>query len=197
MSKEKFWLILPDTDGSRKDTKIASEYSSKEIADYLAQGYIKVCYEDFNKLLNNRDGEYCISADGTIYPKPPYVPTLDELKTTKENEIKQSYIKDVNAIVWVTQSDGSVLGYDTDKDSQIDFNSSYQRAQLNGTTRYNVYVDKNDLSQKVFTVHTPEMFEAALEAAGNYQEDVYAHYYETKLLIENAENEEALKAISW
>lgn len=95
------------------------------------------------------------------------------------------------------QTDGKVYGYDTDKDSQVDFMASYNRAKITGTTRYNVYVNKDDLSEKVFTVHNQEMFEAALSEAGIYQESVYAKLYELEDRVENAKTEEDLAKISW
>lgn len=133
-------------------------------------------------------------------------PTFEELKTTKLAEIKNCYVEAVYAPVWFEQTmvdpvggeaTTRYVGYDTDQNSQIDFNSSYKRAQLKGSTLYNIYVNPDDLTEKEFTYHTPEMFDAALLAAGDYQEGVYIKYYGLKAKVEAAETAEELEAIVW
>lgn len=76
LERQNQYLILPEN-GNRKDTKLAVEYSEKQITEYLKQGYVIVNHDDFNKLIGNGDGDYLISADGTVYPKPD--PTEAEL----------------------------------------------------------------------------------------------------------------------
>ena len=84
------YLIKPDENGGRADTKLAVEYSDGEIATYLANGYVLVGRDDFNKLIGNAGKAYLISADGTVYPKPD--PTEEELlaaaKPAKIAELK-------------------------------------------------------------------------------------------------------------
>lgn len=70
------YLILPEA-GQRKDTKLAVEHSEEQIAEMLKQGYVIVNHDDFNKLIGNGDGEYLITDDGSVYPKP--APTDAEL----------------------------------------------------------------------------------------------------------------------
>ena len=83
------YLVLPEA-GQRKDTKLAVEYSEEQIAEYVANGYVIVGNDDFNKLIGNADGEYLIADDGSVYPKP--APTDAELlegaKTAKIAELK-------------------------------------------------------------------------------------------------------------
>ena len=83
------YLILPEA-GQRKDTKLAVEYDEKQIAEYVANGYVIVNQADFNKLIGNADGEYLIADDGVVYPKP--APTDAELlaaaKPAKIAELK-------------------------------------------------------------------------------------------------------------
>ena len=196
ITSKQTWLVLPADDGTRQDTLSSTSMSQKEIEEYTQKGYFNVDYETFNKLLGNRGEMYLIDKQGKVYPKPPYVPTLEELKAAKMVEIKEAYVKELYEIVWVQQDD-KLYGYDTDKDSQIDFTMSQKRAEIEGTTLYNVYVDKSNTSVKEFAVHTPQMFEKALQTAGNEQVKVYQKYYQLKLLIENAESEEALNTILW
>lgn len=84
------YLIKPDENGGRADTKLAVEYSNEEIAEYLANSYVLVGRDDFNKLIGNAGKAYLISADGTVYPKPD--PTEEELladaKPAKIAELK-------------------------------------------------------------------------------------------------------------
>lgn len=70
LERQNQYLILPDGNGGRKDTKLAVEYSEEQIAEYLKQGYVIVNHEDFNKLIGNSNGEYLIADDGVVYPKP-------------------------------------------------------------------------------------------------------------------------------
>lgn len=197
ITSKQTWLVLPADDGTRQDTLSSTSMSQKEIEEYTKKGYFNVDYETFNKLLGNRGEIHLIDKQGRVYPKPPYVPTLEELKAAKMAEIKSAYVKNLEAVVWVEHTDGNTYGYDTDKISQVDFNSSYQRSMVSGTTRYNVYTNNSDLKQKEFVVHNPDMFRLVLEKAGLYQESVYAHYYETKMLVENAESKEVLDTIKW
>lgn len=83
------YLVLPEN-GNRKDTKLAVEYGEKQIAEYVANGYVIVNQADFNKLIGNAGGEYLIADDGCVYPKP--APTdaelLEAAKTAKIAELK-------------------------------------------------------------------------------------------------------------
>lgn len=74
------YLILPADDGSREDTKLAVEQSDEAIQQLLAQGYVIVGSEDFNKLIGNYDIQYCIDKDGSIYEAPDYIPSVQEVQ---------------------------------------------------------------------------------------------------------------------
>lgn len=124
-------------------------------------------------------------------------PQLSAVKEEKLKEIKKCYLEAVYDIVWVDNEDGTSYGYDTDKESQVDFSLSYTRARDNGTTHYNVYVDKDDLSKKSFIAHTPLMFKKALDSAGEYQEKVYANYYAKKFAVNEAVSREEVESIYW
>ena len=200
------YLILPAEDGSRADTRIANEYSEEEQQEMLFKGYVLVSAEDHSLLCGNGDKEYCIAKDGSLYEKPPYVPTLEEVRSAKLQEIKEAYLEAVAAPVWLNQQMSDpfgetpttkYVGYDTDQQSQIDFNSSYERSKVKGSTLYNIYVNPENLKEKEFTYHTPDMFERALLAAGDYQESVYAKYYTLKAKAETAITQEELENINW
>lgn len=115
---EGFYLILPADDGSRADTKIAVEYSPEQIDELLGQGYVLVNTEDFNKLIGNADKEYLINTDGTLYEKPPYVPSLDEVKTAKLGEINSWTDSRING-GFVSSCSGEAVKYDSDRDTQL------------------------------------------------------------------------------
>lgn len=202
---QNFYLIKPAEDGTREDTKLAVEYSDEAIKEFLLNGYFLIDNEDFNLLIGNGDKEYCIAMNGTLYEKPPYVPTLEEERDKKLQELKDAYLADLNAPAWfeqdMEQPDGTsfkkYVGYDTDKDSQVDFHSSKERAKLLGATPYNIYVNPDNLKEKEFTYHTHAMFERALVAAGEYQVGVYTKYYTLKEKADNATTKEELAKINW
>ena len=132
-------------------------------------------------------------------------PTFEELKAKKAGEIKSIYLEKLYAPAWFTQimvnPDGSTyekfVGYDTDQNSQIDFHSSKARAELQGHTLYNIYVNPDNLKEKKFTYHTKEMFARALLEAGEYQEGVYITYYGLCAELEKAKTQEDLEKIIW
>ena len=90
LERQNQYLILPDGNGDRKDTKLAVEHSEEQIAELLKQGYVIVNHDDFNKLIGNGNGEYLIADDGVVYHKP--APTDAELlaaaKPAKIAELK-------------------------------------------------------------------------------------------------------------
>ena len=84
------YLIKPDGNGGRADTKLAIEYGEEQIAEFVADGYVVVNHADFNKLIGNADKAYLIAEDGTVYEKP--APTAEEMlasaKPAKIAELK-------------------------------------------------------------------------------------------------------------
>lgn len=90
LERQNQYLILPDGNGGRKDTKLAVEYDEEQIAEHLKQGYVLIGNDDFNKLIGNANGEYLVADDGSVYPKP--APTDAELlaaaKPAKIAELK-------------------------------------------------------------------------------------------------------------
>ena len=93
MYNEKYvdkYLIKPAEDGTRADTKLAVEHSDEAVAEFLANGYILVGDDDFQKLIGNAGKPYSIAMDGTLYETPPYVPPLEEVQATKFYELKST-----------------------------------------------------------------------------------------------------------
>ena len=90
IERQNQYLIKPDGNGGRADTKLAVEYSEEQIAEYVANGYVIVNQDDFNKLIGNADKAYLIADDGIVYEKP--APTDEELlataKPAKISELK-------------------------------------------------------------------------------------------------------------
>lgn len=113
------YLVLPDN-GQRKDTKLAVEYSEEQIAKYVANGYVIVSNDDFNKLIGNADGEYLIANDGSVYPKP--APTDAELllaaKQAKLAEISQWTAANITG-GFISSASGEPVRYDSDVDTQL------------------------------------------------------------------------------
>lgn len=176
------YLILPEA-GQRKDTKLAVEYDEAQIADYLSQGYVIVGSNDFNKLIGNGDGEYLITDDGSVYPKP--APTDAELlavaKPAKIAALKaERDSKEVEPITY----NGNRYDYDDKARERINaaiiaLEMQGEGASIDWTTADNadVKVTANDLrmiiaavavrSNKLHTAYrvTKEKVEAATTAA--------------------------------
>lgn len=105
------YLIKPDGNGGRADTKLAVEYSDEEIAEFVADGYVVVNTENFNKLIGNAGKAYLISADGTVYPKPD--PTEEELlASAKPAKIAELKTERDNAEVEPIEYNGNTYDYD-------------------------------------------------------------------------------------
>ena len=73
------YIIKPGEGGVREDTKLAFEYTDEQIADMIAQGYVIVGDEDFQKLIGNYEDQYGINPDGSLFVIPPYVPSEEEI----------------------------------------------------------------------------------------------------------------------
>lgn len=111
LERQNQYLIKPDGNGGRADTKLAVEYSEEEIAEFVTGGYVIVNQDDFNKLIGNAGKEYLIANDGSVYPKPD--PTEEELladaKPAKIAELKaERDTKEVEPIEY----NGNAYDYD-------------------------------------------------------------------------------------
>lgn len=151
------YIILPDN-GQRKDTKLAVEYSKEQIAEYVANGYVIVGDDDFNKLIGNAGGEYLIADDGSVYEKP--APTDAELladaKTAKIAELKAE--RDAREVEPITYKGNS---YDYDDKARERINAAIIALDVQGTdtsldwttaTNADVKVTANDLRMVIASV---------------------------------------------
>ena len=99
------YLIKPGENGVREDTKLAQEYTDEQIAEFVANGYVVVEDDDFQRLIGNYEDQYGINPDGTLFIIPPYVPTVEE----QMEAIKQELI---NAVQSWMDGVAQTRGYD-------------------------------------------------------------------------------------
>lgn len=87
------YLIKFDADGNRGETHDAIFMSDEKIKEYQAQGFVAVSTADYNNLLgNNPENQVYIRAkDGMYIPKPPYIPTPEEVQASKLAAIDAEY----------------------------------------------------------------------------------------------------------
>lgn len=87
------YLIKFDEDGTRGETHDAVFWTDEKIEEYLAKGFIAVSTADYNNLLgNNPEGQiYIRTKDGKYIPKPPYIPTPEEVQASKLAAIDAEY----------------------------------------------------------------------------------------------------------
>ncbi len=158
LERQNQYIILPDGNGGRKDTKLAVEHLEEQIAELLKQGYVIVNHDDFNKLIGNGDGEYLIADDGVVYPKP--APTDAELlaaaKPAKIAELKAE--RDAREVEPISYNSNS---YDYDDKARERINAAIIALDVQGadasidwTTADNadVKVTANDLRMVIAAV---------------------------------------------
>lgn len=92
------YLCKFDSEGNRTETYVKNVHFCNEDDDFVTQklteGFIWVSDADYNNLLgNNADNQvYVRNSDGTFKPKPPYVPTAEELLEQKAATTKTKMI---------------------------------------------------------------------------------------------------------
>lgn len=158
LERQNQYLILPDGNGGRKDTKLAVEYAEEQIAEYVANGYVIVNQADFNKLIGNADKAYLIADDGTVYEKP--APTDEEMlasaKPAKIAELKAE--RDSKEVEPITYNGNS---YDYDDKARERINAAIIALDVQGAdasidwttaTNADVKVTANDLRMVIAMV---------------------------------------------
>lgn len=186
------YLIKPDGNGGRADTKLAVEYSDEEIATYMADGYVIVNTDDFNKLIGNAGKAYLIFADGTIYPKPD--PTEEELlaaaKPAKIAELKaERDSKEVEPIEY----NGNTYDYDDKARERINaaiIALDVQTAQTKAVASIDwTTADNNDV--KV----TADDLRTVIALVANRSNALHVAYREAKEQVEAATTVAAVEAV--
>lgn len=92
------YLCKFDEEGNRTETYVTGIHFTDETDEFvqqkLADGFIWVSDEDYNNLLgNNADNQvYVRNSDGTFKPKPPYVPTAEELLEREASTTKTKMV---------------------------------------------------------------------------------------------------------
>ena len=132
--------------------------------------------------------------------------SLEEAKAVKLAEIKRAFLKECYGVFWFQHSDVK-LGYDADKDSNVDFLSALNVSRTmkekwlllpvetrgeEPTVPYNVYFENGN---KTLYPHKYEQIEAVLLAAAIKQGSCYQKYAGYKASIMSAQNEYDVNAI--
>lgn len=110
--KELKYYVLLDAGGKRISPGYRSDGDVP--ADIKKNGFLATKAE-FEKLLN---GYLCDPITGEFKEIPPYVPTLDELKTAKLSEIDTWTAEKITG-GFVSSCSGEPVRYDSDKDTQL------------------------------------------------------------------------------
>ncbi len=182
------YLILPAEDGTRADTKLAVEYPDEAIAEFLAQGYVLVGSDDFNKLIGNADNAYSIALDGTLYETPPYVPSVQELREQKIVEFKDKRdAEEVQPIVY----NGHNYDYDDKARDRINaaiiaLDSQGEGATINWTT-----ADNQDVSVSAADLR------GVIAAVAVRSNSLHVKYRQLKAQCEAAQTAKELAQIVW
>lgn len=189
MYNEKYenqYLIKPAEDGTRADTKLAVEHSDEAVAEFLANGYVLVCDEDFQKLIGNADKPYSIAMDGTLYETPPYVPSLEEAQAAKLAEIKTT--RDALETKPI-EYNGNLFDYDDKARDRINaaiiaLSITGQSIEWTTANNTNALVTADDLRGVI----------AAVAVRSN---ELHVKYRELKERVENCTTKEELDSIKW
>lgn len=96
-----YYLVLPDENGNRKDTKTAAIMTEEEVKEYQDKGYFLLDKEQFCLLIGNRGGgEHIINPKtGEITEAPPYEPTVEEKLAALDAEYSTKFSEINNAII--------------------------------------------------------------------------------------------------
>ncbi len=193
LERQNQYLILPDGNGGRKDTKLAVEHSEEQISELLKQGYVIVNHDDFNKLIGNGDGEYLIADDGVVYPKP--APTNAELlaaaKPAKIAELKAE--RDAREVEPISYNGNS---YDYDDKARERINAAIialdvQTAQAKATAS----IDWTTADNKDVKV-TADDLRCVIAMVAQRSNALHVAYREAKVKVEQATTVAEVDAIT-
>lgn len=185
---ENQYLILPAEDGSRADTKLAVEYADEAIAQFLAQGYVLVGSDDFNKLVGNADRPYSIAMDGTLYETPPYIPSVTELCEQKVASFKAK--RDEEEVLPI-EYNGHLFDYDEKSRDRINAAIIALDGQGEGATIDWTTADNQDVAVSAADLR------AVIAAVAVRSNILHVKYRQLKSQCEAAETAEGLAQIVW
>lgn len=187
------YLIKPDGNGGDTDRKLAVEYSDKQIAEMLANGYAIISRDEFSKLIGNADKAYLIASDGTLYPKPD--PTEEELlaaaKPVKIAELKaQRDSKEVEPIEYSGNS------YDYDEKARERINAAIValdvQTQATGLEASIAWTTADNQDVKV----TANDLRAVIALVANRSNALHVAYRKAKDKVESATTVAAVSAVT-
>lgn len=182
------YLILPEA-GQRKDTKLAVEYDEEQIAEYVANGYVIVTHDDFNKLIGNADGEYLIADDGVVYPKP--APTDAELlavaKPAKIAELKAE--RDTREVEPITYNGNS---YDYDGKARERINAAIIALDVQGADASIDWTTADNQDVKV----TADDLRCVIAAVAQRSNALHVAYRAAKDKVEQATTVTEIEAVT-
>lgn len=103
----KQYLVKFNADGERESSLTTVGLSAEEISQKQSEGFELVSLENFNKLLGNVGGEVYIRdpKTGEFVPKPPYVPTPEEVQEQIKTQL-------TNAVQNYLDATAQTRGYD-------------------------------------------------------------------------------------
>lgn len=191
---------------NEEGTKIVTGYTDEVIInlvddfDYqkcLDEGYEWISDEIYQKLLGNFDGQEYIKSNDTYIPKPPYEPSLDELKEVKLNEAGELFAQKRDAIRWVKIDDTNTYGFDCASEDITNFLAAYTfldtQVEKSNTTMYKVWLDKEN---KGIVELNLEQMSKVFNDVRTSQFEAYAWYENIKQQINNCQSKEELNAIN-
>lgn len=192
-NEELKYYIMLDEEGKRISPGYREDSNVPE--DIKANGFLATKAE-FEKLLN---GYLRDPITGEFKEIPPYVPTLDELKTAKLAEIdKWTAAKIIGG--FTSSCSGEPVQYDSDKDTQL----TMQGIALNvGSELFKQkYPAGCPVRGYADGAETKSVHMLSAEQVLNWCADLSAHIgackqagWEKQALVETAESKEALEAI--
>lgn len=191
---------------NEEGTKIITGYTDEVIInlvddfDYqkcLDEGYEWISDKIYQKLLGNFDGQEYIKSDDTYIPKPPYEPSLDELKEIKLNKAGELFAQKRDAIRWVKIDDSNAYGFDCASEDITNFLAAYTfldtQVEKSNTTMYKIWLDKEN---KGIVELNLEQMSKVFNDVRTSQFEAYAWYENIKQQINNCQSKEELNAIN-
>ena len=182
---------------NEEGTKIITGYTDEVIInlvddfDYqkcLDEGYEWISDKIYQKLLGNFDGQEYIKSDDTYIPKPPYEPSLDELKEIKLNKAGELFAQKRDAIRWVKIDDSNTYGFDCASEDITNFLAAYTfldtQVEKSNTTMYKIWLDKEN---KGIVELNLEQMSKVFNDVRTSQFEAYAWYENIKQQINNCQ----------